>query len=134
MWKNQAIHTYHKQVLAAQTVSADTNCASVDCKDINSLAFIVAVGAFAFTGANKIGLKLQHSDDNSTFVDVTEVYEGVAPLVKELAAGADADKSHLVEYRGGKQYARLVLDISGTVSVAIAVVAMSINPELKPAQ
>lgn len=134
MWKNQAIHTYHKQVVAAQTVTADLNSASVDCKDINSLAFLVAVGAFAFSGVNKIGLKLQHSDDDVTFVDVTETYEGTAPLVKELAAAADQSKSHLVEYRGGKQYARLVLDVSGTVSAPIAVVAMSIHPELKPPQ
>lgn len=134
MWKNQKIHTFHQQVLAAQTVTADTNCASVDCKDINSLAFIVAVGAFAFSGVNKIGLKLQHSDDNSVFVDVTDVYEGVAPLAKELAAAGDQSKTHLVEYKGGKQYARLVLDVSGTVSVPVAVVAMSIHPELKPPQ
>lgn len=134
MWKNQALSTYHKQVLAAQTISADTNCAGVDCTDINSLAFLVLVGAFAFTGVNKVALKLQHSDDDVTYVDVTESYAGATAIAKELAAGADQNKSHLVEYKGGKKFARLVLDVSGTVSVAMAVVAMSIHPELKPPQ
>lgn len=132
MWKNQKMQQYHAMVLAPQEVTADINTSGVDCQDLNSLAFIVAVGAFAFSGTNKIGLKLQHSDDNSTFVDVADVYEGTAPLVKELAAGADQSKTHLIEYRGGKRYARLQLDVSGTVAVQTAVVAISHDPEKMP--
>lgn len=132
MWKNQKLKQYHQMVLAPQTLTADANSATVDCQDLNSLAFIVAVGAFAFSATNKIGLKLQHSDDGVAFVDVTEVYEGVAPLVKELDAPAEQSLSHLVEYRGGKRYARLQLDVSGTVSVPCAVVAVSQDPEKMP--
>jgi hypothetical protein len=132
MWKNQKLRQYHKMVLAPQTVTADVNTAEVDCQDLNSLGFIVSVGAFAFSNTNKIGLKLQHSDDNVTFVDVTEVYEGVAPLVKELDTPAEQSSSHLVEYRGGKRYARLQLDVSGTVSVPCCVVAVSQHPEKMP--
>jgi hypothetical protein len=132
MWKNQKLKQYHQLALAPQTLTADANTAGIDCQSINSLAFIVAVGAFAFSGTNKIGLKLQHSDDNVTFVDVTQVYEGVAPLVKELDTPAEQSQTHLVEYRGGKRYARLQLDISGTVSVATSVVAISHDPEKMP--
>lgn len=134
MWKNIKLKLFHKLVLAAQTLTASLNTLSVDTKDIGSLAFLVQVGSFAFDGTNYLSLKLQHSDDNSIFVDVENVYEGTAPIAKVLNQASDADKSHLVEYRGGKQYARLAIVESGTVSVPIAVVAMSINPELMPPQ
>ena len=132
MWKNLKGKIYHAQVLAPVAVTADVNCAGVDVQDLNSLAFLVNVAAFTFTGVNKIAIKLQDSDDNSTFADVTEVYEGTAPVVKTLEAVADGAASHLVEYRGGKRYARLVLDVSGTVSVIVGVVAISNKPELMP--
>jgi hypothetical protein len=134
MWKNIKPSLYHQKVIDAQTVTADVNSASVDCQDINSLAFLVAVAAFAFSGANKIALKLQESDDNSTWADVSEVYEGTAPNPIVLDEAGKGDKSHLVEYRGGKRYARLVLDVSGTVSVAMSAVAISNKPELMPPQ
>ena len=134
MWKNIKLKLFHKLVLAAQTLTADATSISVDTKDIGSLGFLVQVGAMAFDLTNYISLKLQHSDDNSTFVDVTETYEGTAPVAKILNAAGDASKSHLVEYKGGKQYARLVLDVTGTVSVATSVVAISLHPELMPPQ
>ena len=114
------------------TLAADTNVASVDTKDINSVGFLVQVGAFSFTGVNKVGLKLQHSDDNSTFTDVDAIdYEGGA--MKELSAAGDASKVHAVGYIGIKRYVRLVLDVSGTVSVSCAVTGISTDPEYKPA-
>lgn len=136
MWKNLKGKIYHQQVLAAAAVSADTNTASVDVDDFNSLAFCVCVGTFAFTGVNKIDIKLQHSDDNSAWSDVgsDNVYEGTAPIVLSLDSGAKDDMSHLVEYRSGKRYVRAVLDVSGTVSAPIAVVAISHKPELMPPQ
>lgn len=134
MWKNIKLKLFHKLVLAAQTLTASLNTLSVDTKDIGSLGFLVQVGAFAFDNTNYLQLKLQHSDDNSTFVDVTDVYEGTAPVAKELKLAGDADKSHLVEYRGGKQYARLAIVEVGTVSVPVSVVAISLHPELMPPQ
>jgi hypothetical protein len=134
MWKNLKQKTYHQKVIAAQTVTADVNSASVNCKDINSLGFLVAVEAFAFDATNKVALKLQESDDDSVWSDVTDVYEGTAPNPIVLDTVVEGNKSHLVEYRGGKQYARLVLDVSGTVSVAMAAIAISNKPELMPPQ
>lgn len=129
-WKNQSLKQYHALVLAPQAVTADVNSSAVDCKDLMSLAFLVLVDAFTFTSVNKIGLKLQESDDGSVWADATELYEPT----KELVAAADASKTHLVEYRGGKRYARLVLDVSGTVNVEVAVAAISQQTELKPPQ
>lgn len=134
MWKNIKLKLFHKLVLAAQTLTATLNTASVDLKDLNSLAFLVQVGAMAFDGTNYLSLKLQHSDDDSTFVDVEEVYEGTAPIAQVLDAAGDANKSHIVEYRGGKRYVRLAIEETGTVSVPISVAAISLHPELMPPQ
>lgn len=135
-WKNVKPKIYMKKVVDPQTLSADTNSASVDTQNINSLAFLVQLGAFTFTGSNKLDLKLQHSDDDATFVDVAQenIYEGTAPIVKSCIVAGDANTTQAVEYRGGKRYARLVLDVSGAVSVACAVVAISNMPEFIPPQ
>jgi hypothetical protein len=135
MWKDVKFKTYHKLVVAPQTVTADVNSASVDTQDLSSLGFLVAVGAFTFTNANRIDLKLQHSDDGTTWVDVAQEHiyaDTTAPIVKSLVAAGDASKTHLVEYRGGKRYVRLVLDVSGTVSVPTSAIAISLDPEKMP--
>lgn len=135
MWTNLKQKTYHKMVLPAQTFSATGATSSVDCKDINSLGFLLAVGSFAFTGVNFLTVNLQESSDNSTWADVTEVYSGTAPAALVLNDQATQEsKSHLVEYKGGKQYARLNIVETGTVSVALSVVAISNKPELMPPQ
>lgn len=135
MWKDIKFKTYHQMVVAPQTVTADVNSDSVDTQDLNSLGFVVAVGAFSFTGTNRIDLQLQHSDDNSVWTDVAQenIYaDTVAPIVKSLVATADQSKTHLVEYRGGKRYVRLVLNVGGTVSVLASAVAISLDPEKMP--
>jgi hypothetical protein len=114
-----------------QTLTADVNCTSVDTQLLQNLGFIVAFGSFTFTTTNKVGLKLQHSDDNSTFADcdtATDYFGGL----KECNAVADASTTHLVQYRGTKRYVRLVLDVSGTVSVTASVVFGSIDPIIQP--
>lgn len=135
MWRDIKFKTYHQMVVAPQTVTADINSSSVDLKDLNSLGFVVAVGAFAFTNVNRIDIKLEHSDDDSVWADVEQEHiyaDTVAPIVKSLVAATDQSKTHLVEYRGGKRYVRLVLDVGGTVSVPASVVAISLDPEKMP--
>lgn len=132
MLRNLAQKIKALQLVAAQAISADTISTSVDLHAFRSFAFLVSVGTFAFTGSNKIGLKMQESDDNSTFTDValTDYYGGA---IKELSSGADDDSVHVVQYKGNKKYVRLVLDVSGTVSAPIAVVGLSADPEFQPA-
>jgi len=135
MWVNLKQKTYHQMVLAPATFSATGATASVDCKDINSLGFLLSVGSFAFDGSNYLTVNLQESDDNSAWSDVTQVYEGTAPAPLVLNNQATQEsKSHLVEYRGGKRYARLNIVETGTVSVALSVAAISNKPELMPPQ
>jgi hypothetical protein len=136
MWKNLKQKTYHKMVLApVSSFAATAATSSVDCKDINSLGFVLAVGSFAFSGSNYLTVNLQESDDNSTWTDVTQVYEGTAPAPLVLNDQATQEsKSHLVEYRGGKRYARLNIVETGTVTAPLSVVAISNKPELMPPQ
>lgn len=132
MLRNLAQKIKALPLLAAQAISADTNTASADLHLFRSFAFLVSVGTFAFTGSNKIALKMQESDDNSTFTDValTDYYGGA---IQELTTGADDDSVHVVQYKGVKKYVRLVLDVSGTVSAPIAVVGLSADLEMQPA-
>lgn len=115
-------------VLAPQTVTADVLSAAVDLKHYRSMGFIVNVGAFAFTGVNKVGLEIHESDDNSTYTLATDV----AGAVQELNAGAHASACHLIEYKGHKRYIKLNLNVSGTVSAPMSAVAISADPDAMP--
>lgn len=82
--------------------TSDTNSGSVDLAQYAAkrIAFLVALGAIAASGAGTI--KVQHSDDNSTFVDV----EGTS----QAWADTDDDKVLGVEiHRPLKRYLRVVI-------------------------
>ena len=113
--------------LAYAVVSTDQTPTAIDTKDWGSLTFetFVDAGGITFTGTNKIEFKLQHSDDNSTFVacGADDVIQGAADTAIDsngtvrslIAAHAAADTAPtLVGYRGKKRYARLIVDFSGT--------------------
>lgn len=134
MWTNLKQRIYHTQVLAPQTFEATAATTGVDTKDINSLGFILAVGAMTFSGTNFLTVNVQESENNSDWTNVTQTYEGTAPAALILNAPAQAAMSHIVEYRGGMRYARLNIVESGTVSVPLSVVAISNKPELMPPQ
>ena len=130
------IHNLMHKVVAkfglAATVTADVDSAVIDTQNMSSLAFLVSVGAFTFTGVNKIALKIFHSDDNVTFTEATlannEIYAAALELI---TAGAGAN-THYVEYRGLKRYAKMTLDVSGTVSVPVGVTAVGISKVRAP--
>jgi len=114
------------------TLSADTSSTSIDTKELDSAGFLVQVAAFTFTGVNKVALQLTESDDNSTFTDVAAVdYEGGA--IKELIVAGDGAKTHAVGYLGNKRYIKLLLNVSGTVSVAVSAIGISTKPNYMPA-
>lgn len=131
MLRNLAQKIKATMLLAAQAVAADINSAAQDLKGMRSYAFMVSVGNFAFTGVNKIALKMEESDDNVTFAPCAlEAYAGGA--IKELIAAQDANMVHVVEYKGHKRYVRMALDVSGTVSAPISVSGLSADLEMQP--
>ena len=118
--------------LTIAALSADTATAAHDTQEFDSFGYLVQVGAFSFSGSNKVALELLHSDDGTTFTAcAAEDYEGGA--IKELNSTADQSKVHAVGYVGQKRYVKLNLNVTGTVSVATSVIGISTAPKYKPA-
>src|SRR3546814_15078964 len=69
----------------------------------------VGIGGITFTTTNKIEFKLTHSDDDSTYDDVTTddmlgVTVSGSGIIKALTAAHAAAAVYRVGYRGGKRY------------------------------
>ena len=131
MLRNLKQKTKSLMLLAAQSVTADINTASADMQMFRSFAFLVSAGTFSFTGVNKIALKIQESDDNSTWADapLSSYYEGA---VTEMNSSSFQNAVTVIQYRGEKRYVRMTLDVSGTVAAPIAVVGLSTDLEIMP--
>ena len=59
--------------LNAIVKAADTNCTAIDQQGFSSVTHVVNVGAngITFSTTNKVDIKLEDSDDNSSFSAVT---------------------------------------------------------------
>jgi hypothetical protein len=121
-------------LLAPQTLAADALSAAADLSGVGNFAFEVAVGAAAFGPVDKMALKVTHSDDNITFIDVlaADLYSSVSGnIAKELVVAGDQNQTHLVEYRGIKRYVKIALDIQGALTgVPVAVTGLSTFVEI----
>jgi hypothetical protein len=133
------------QAIGPATIDADTTPAAIDLAGFQSAAIAIAVGVggITFTTSNKIEFTLQHSDDNSSYADVTvdDINGKDAPatvtsgIVKALTAEhASADVSE-IGYIGGKRYLKLKADFSGTHGTGTPISATVIkgNPTYIPA-
>lgn len=115
--------------LIDQAVTATVASASVDTADFNALTFLVSVGAFSFSGTNKISLQMQHSDDDSAWsncadADIYNAEDGANGYAKILDAGGETSNVYPCHYRGNKRYVRMNLVVGGTVSVPACVIAV----------
>lgn len=130
----------HNNIKFIQTVdpvvaSSDTNGATVDRQGFESVEHIVFVGESGDTlsGSVYLELVLQHSDDDSTWSDVTSAADvlvnadsGVsAPnssgVFRTIDAAAEDDAKYRIGYVGGKRYSRVQLDFTGTHTNGIPV-------------
>jgi len=116
------------QAIGPVTATADITTGSVDRQGYESLAFLIGVGigGITFDGTNKIDYRLQHSDDNSTWVDCVAAdaaiilptgavgVMGATGIVRSLTAAHAAASITKVGYIGPKRYARILPDFSGT--------------------
>jgi hypothetical protein len=127
------------QVLDPAVITTDTNCASVDTKDYESVAFYAMVGESGDTlGIGLlITLKIEVSDDNSTFAapasgDITN--EGTRGVFAVIDGADDDDAVYMTEYRGPKRYVRPVVDVTGTHTngTPIAILAMRSGKNVNP--
>lgn len=128
-------------LIGAATLAADNTPAAVDLLGFNSAEIVLAIGAggITFSGTNKIEFKLTHSDDDSTYSDVTTddmlgVTVASGGIIKSLVAAHAAAGSYRYGYKGGKRYLKLLADFSGThgTGTPIAATVVKGSPSVAP--
>ncbi|MFA7505290.1 MAG: hypothetical protein WCZ28_11370 [Burkholderiaceae bacterium] len=111
--------------LSAAVYSADNTPAAIDLLDYQAATLLlnIGVGGITFTGANKVEFVLTHSDDGTTYTNVTDddvVKDDLAPatitdgIIRALTAAHAAATIQKLGYVGGKRYLKLLADFSGT--------------------
>ena len=116
------------------TVTADTNCASVDLSGYTGVTFIVSVGVSADTlsGSVKYEIEVQDSADDTSFAAVANalVIDGVTGTntgTFGIINSASTDSAvYSAGYIGNKRYVRPVINATGThaLGTPISVVAV----------
>jgi|SRR5581483_6518483 len=107
----------------ASQASGAVNSAAVDMQGWDGVSFVAMIGVAGAT----VDMKLQESDDNSTFTDVTN------GAITQVAA-ATVNKAEVLEiYRPTKRYVRVVLTDGSTGNfVAIMALLYSANGRAMP--
>lgn len=111
--------------LAPAVLSADNTPAAIDLLDYGAATLLlsIGVGGITFSGTNKIEFVLTHSDDDSTYTNVTDtdvIKDALAPatisngIIRALTAAHAAATLQKLGYVGGKRYIKLLADFSGT--------------------
>ena len=114
------------QSLAPAARDADANGTGVDLQGFESATVVIDMGAEGITlsSTNKIEIELEHSDDDSTYTDVTSSADviGATPDSSGVVATFDANTEipavATVGYIGGKRYIRAIANFSGTHGTA----------------
>lgn len=123
------------------TLSADNTPSAVDLQGFDSAEILlsIGVGGITFTGTNKIEFVLTHSDDDSTYTNVTDAdmlgVSGISSgIIKSLTAAHAAAAAYRFGYKGGKRYLKLLADFSGTHGAGTPIAASVIrgNPANGP--
>lgn len=106
-------------------LSADNTPAAIDVRGYGAALLLlhIGVGGISFTGTNKIEFVLTHSDDDSTYTNVTDddvITDSNAPasisngIIRALTAAHAAATLQKLSYVGGKRYLKLLADFGGT--------------------
>ena len=108
------------QSIAPAVLDADANGTGVDTQGFENVAIVIDTGVEGVTlsGTNKIEFELEHSDDDSTYVDMASADVngslGTNGLVLTLDANAETPQVSEIDYLGAKRYVRVVANFSGT--------------------
>jgi hypothetical protein len=128
-------------LIGAATLAADNTPAAVDLLGFEGAEILLGIGAggITFSGTNKVEFKLTHSDDDSTYSDVTTadmlgVTVSGSGIIKSLVAAHAAAASYRFGYIGGKRYLKLLADFSGThgTGTPIAAIVVKGAPQSEP--
>lgn len=103
------------------TLAADNTPASVDLQGFDAATVLLSIGAggITFDATNKVEFVLTHSDDDSTYTNVTDddvigVTGITGGIIHSLVAAHASATETKIGYRGGKRYLKLLADFSGT--------------------
>ena len=132
-----------QQCLDPVVATADKNGAGVDLQGYDGceLAALIGQSGDTLSSSAKIDIKIEESDDNSTFSAVTSADDvlGGTPDSSGIFATIDAatedEAVYRIGYVGGKRYARITLDFTGTHSngTPVAILAVKGRPAMAPA-
>lgn len=129
------------EAIAPAVYTADNTPGAIDLAGYNAamISLHIGVGGITFSSTNKIEFVLTHSDDNSTYANVTAddllgVDSVSGGIVKALVAAQAAADVTRIGYKGGKRYLKLLADFSGTHSTGTPIEAVVIlgHPEIYP--
>jgi hypothetical protein len=110
--------------------SASVTCNSVDRHGFDYATFKIVLGT---TDTPFTALKLQESDDNATWTDISGLDYSIAPAVLPGASDGTHVFGFDVDLRGRKRYLRPLITLgSGTNGAYITVVADLSRPEQAP--
>jgi len=123
------------QSLAPAVRTADANGTGADLQGFEGAFILFDIGAEGDTlsGSVKIDVKLEESDDNSSFSAVTSssaVTDGSVDsngIWATFDANAEAPAVVSIGYVGGKRYIRVVADFTGTHSTGTPVSALIVK-------
>lgn len=121
-------------LIGAATLAADNTPGAVDLVGFEGAEILlsIGVGGITFSGTNKVEFKLTHSDDNTTYTDVTDAdmlgVTGISSgIIKSLIAAHAAAANYRFGYIGGKRYLKLLADFSGTHGTGTPIAASVIK-------
>jgi hypothetical protein len=119
------------QCLAPVAVTDNVSSTGVATAEGGSLTFLVNVGAFAFSGDNKLNLIVQHADvdtDGSYAAagdaDIFDAEVGASGIARILDTTSEAGNVYAIHYKGTKKFARIRVTEEGTVSTVLSVTAV----------
>lgn len=117
------IHSDLRRIVAigAAVLAADNTPTNLDLQgyDAAEILLDIGIGGITFSGTNKIEFVLTHSDDGTTFVNVTNddmlgVTGITGGIIRSLVAAHAAPAVYRYGYKGGRRFLRLLADFSGT--------------------
>ena len=123
------------QIVDPAVATADVTSSAVDMAGFTDLNILVSVGESGDTlsGSVKVELELQESDDDSSYTacanaSITNAVTGTnTGTFAVIDAAAEDDAVYQTKYLGGKQYVKVVANLTGTHTNGIPVGVLAVK-------
>ncbi|MFG1463425.1 hypothetical protein V5F77_11040 [Xanthobacter sp. DSM 24535] len=122
------------EAIPPDVYAADNTPAAIDLLGFDAAEIVIHVGAggITFTGTNKLEFVLTHSDDDASYVAVTDAdligVTGVSSgIVQAFKTAHAASTVHRLGYIGNKRFLKLLADFGGTHGTGTALSALVVK-------